>query len=120
MEQLSDPMEHNDLYQRIRALLIEEFEVPPEAISPDARTREDLGLDSLDHVDLVVELERFAGHRIESEELTALKTVADAVELLRSHLPDGSAPVGASVGHEADREPSDESDIVPHASVDSN
>ncbi len=89
-------MENDEVYERIRTLLIDEFEVPPEAISLSANTREDLKLDSLDHVDLVVELERFAGRRIESDELTTLKTVGDVVDLLRRYLADDSTSAVAA------------------------
>jgi len=86
-------MESNDpVWQRVKDLLVTDFEVAPEQVLPAARTREDLGLDSLDHVDLVVELERFVGRRIETESLRKLKTVGDVVALLRGNLEgNGSA-----------------------------
>jgi acyl carrier protein len=112
-------MEEDELYARIRDLLIKEFEVPPEAISREARTREDLELDSLDHVDLVVELERFAGRRIESDELTNLKTVGDAVDLLRAQLEAAAAErAAASGGNQGQTQPSDAASSVPQPGVD--
>ncbi len=66
----------------IREVLEREFEVPPEAIRPQAHLRDDLGLESLDLVDLVLEFERHVGRRIENEELKGLETVGDIHALL--------------------------------------
>jgi acyl carrier protein len=70
--------------ERVRAFLIKEFEVPAEQVRSEARLVEDLGLDSLDLVEMVVELESAAGCRIPNEKLKALRTVGNAVELIES------------------------------------
>jgi acyl carrier protein len=68
--------------ERITAFLVREFELPRESIHAGATLVEDLGLDSLDLVDMVVELESAVGHRIAPEKLKALRTVGDAVALV--------------------------------------
>jgi acyl carrier protein len=67
---------------RLLAFLIREFEIPAEQIHRDSRLVEDLGLDSLDLVDTVVELETSLGHRIPAERFKLLRTVGDAFDLL--------------------------------------
>ncbi len=77
-------MSSDELWERVRHLLVTEFEIAAEAISPDARLHEDLGMDSLDLVDLVVELERFVGKRIDNADLKDVRTVGDVIGLLES------------------------------------
>jgi len=67
----------------VKGILVEKFEVPASALVPGARLKEDLGLESLDFVDMVVEFECIVGRRIETEDLPGLKTLDDVVALLR-------------------------------------
>ncbi|MCE9634205.1 MAG: acyl carrier protein [Planctomycetes bacterium] len=59
------------------------FEVPVASITPDARLREDLGLESLDLVDMVLEIERRVGRRLENEDVSSIRTVADVIALVQ-------------------------------------
>jgi acyl carrier protein len=58
--------------------------LPPEQIVPEARLVEDLGLDSLDAVELAIAVERKFEIDVPEEELTKLKTVADMLALVES------------------------------------
>ncbi len=84
--------EKDEVWKVISDILVGEFEVEPELVTRGAHMRDDLGLDSLDQVDLVVELERFAGQRIENDVLRTLSTVGDTVDLIRGLRADASAP----------------------------
>ncbi len=57
--------------------LSSEFELEREKIVPDARLREDLGLDSLDGVDLIVALEKALSVQIPETDARQMRTVAD-------------------------------------------
>ncbi|HKJ55699.1 MAG TPA: acyl carrier protein [Nitriliruptoraceae bacterium] len=61
------------------AILTEDFDIPEDEISRDA-TFEDLGMDSLDVVDLTLAVEERTGVKLEDEELEDVKTVGDAVD----------------------------------------
>ena len=61
------------------AILSEDFDIPEDEISRDA-TFEDLGMDSLDVVDLTLAVEERTGVKLEDEELEDVKTVGDAVD----------------------------------------
>jgi acyl carrier protein len=63
--------------------LVGEFELDPARITPDARMREDLGLDSLDAVDLVVALEKQLHVQIPEDVARQMKTVGDIHAYLR-------------------------------------
>ncbi|ADF64370.1 TPA: acyl carrier protein [Enterobacter cloacae] len=74
--------EQETLYQEVSALLIKLFELDPELITPQARLYEDLDLDSIDAVDMVVNLQKKTGHKIKPETFKAVRTVQDIVEVV--------------------------------------
>lgn len=64
--------------QRINACLVEEFELDPDALKPQAHLFDDLELDSLDIVDLVVVLESEFQFKIREEErIREIRTLGD-------------------------------------------
>ncbi|WP_336340682.1 acyl carrier protein [Enterobacter cloacae] len=74
--------EQETLYQEVSALLIKLFELDPELITPQARIYEDLDLDSIDAVDMVVNLQKKTGHKIKPETFKAVRTVQDIVDVV--------------------------------------
>ena len=74
--------EQETLYQEVSALLIKLFELDPEIITPQARLYEDLDLDSIDAVDMVVNLQKKTGHKIKPETFKAVRTVQDIVDVV--------------------------------------
>ena len=70
-------MENKEIIEKIHAFLIEEFEVEPEKIVPDANLKETLGLDSLDYIDLVVVIESTFAFKVKPEDFTGIATFQD-------------------------------------------
>jgi acyl carrier protein len=68
--------------QIVNATLIEEFELEPSSVVPQARMREDLGLDSLDAVDLIVTLEKVFSVQIPEATAREMRTVGDVHEYI--------------------------------------
>jgi acyl carrier protein len=71
------------VHQRVAQVMAEEFELKPESLQPDATLYEDLGLDSLDAVDMVVALEKAFGMKMTDEEaVRAVRTLGDLFDLV--------------------------------------
>jgi acyl carrier protein len=70
---------------RVKEIIAKELEVDVKQLTPEAKFIEDLGADSLDIVELVMELEEQFGLEIPDEEADKLKTVGDAMNYLKSH-----------------------------------
>ena len=69
--------------RRVMQIMAEEFELEPELLQPDATLYEDLGLDSLDAVDMVVALEKAFGMKMTDEEaVRAVRTLGDLFDLV--------------------------------------
>ena len=76
-------MSDQEIRRRITQIMAEEFELEPELLQPDATLYEDLGLDSLDAVDMVVALEKVFGMKMTDEEaVRAVRTLGDLFELV--------------------------------------
>ena len=73
-------MEKQQIYDKIREALIEDFELDPEKVVPEARLYEDLNLDSIDAVDLIVKLKTFIPSNIDPEVFKSMRTLQDVVD----------------------------------------
>lgn len=70
-------MDRNTIENKVRDFLIEDLEVDEEKIFPEARLKDDVGIDSLDFVDIVVIVEKNFGFKIKPEEMAAVVTLND-------------------------------------------
>ena len=73
-------MEKQQIYDKIREALIEDFELDPEKVVPEARLYEDLNLYSIDAVDLIVKLKTFIPRNIDPEVFKSMRTLQDVVD----------------------------------------
>jgi acyl carrier protein len=81
-------MNRDEVLDRIRAHLAAELEIDPARIQEDTRFKEDLDADSLDLVELVMELEDRYGIRIPDEEAVKILTVGQAADYVAAHVPE--------------------------------
>ena len=70
-------METTEIIEKINHFLVEEFEVEPGMITPQANLRETLQLDSLDYIDLVVVIESNFGFKVKAEDFTGITSFQD-------------------------------------------
>jgi acyl carrier protein len=78
-------LSREDVLERIRSHLSDELGIDDAEIREDSRFKEDLEADSLDLVELVMELEDGYGIRIGESEAERIKTVGQAVDFVLSH-----------------------------------
>jgi acyl carrier protein len=75
-------MTKEDITRIINNFLIEEFEINEDKINPDAHLKDDLGLESLDFVDIAVIVQKEFGITLKGEEMTAIRTLGDLYEYI--------------------------------------
>ena len=75
-------MTKDEIYARIRATLVENFEIPSERVTLEARLMDDLELDSIDAIDMAVQIQEMTHVRVDEEALRKLRTVGDTVDLV--------------------------------------
>ena len=73
------------MFERIAAMIADQLGIDASTIQPESRLIEDLKADSLDVVAMVMEMETEFGIEIPDEDLTKLKTVADAMRYIEEN-----------------------------------
>ncbi len=76
-------MDLQDLQRRLKKLLMDRCGVREEVIRPEATLQADLGLDSLDAVELAIAIEDEFDLKILDEDMKKLSTVADALAIIQ-------------------------------------
>lgn len=74
--------------EKIKEILCEQLDVEADSITMEASILDDLGADSLDVVDLVMNLEEAFDTEIPDDEIEGLKTVGDVVRYIDEHAAD--------------------------------
>ena len=77
-----------EILQKIKDVLEELFEIDQAGVTMESNLYEDLDIDSIDAVDLVIELKKITGKRIEAEDFKSVRTVEDVVEAVVKLLQD--------------------------------
>ncbi len=77
-----------EIFEQLKAIIVELFEIDPEEITLGASLYEDLDLDSIDAIDMVVKLQELTGKKVKPEDFKTARQVQDVVdavyELLQS------------------------------------
>ena len=84
-------MTKDELQAHLTALMVEHFEIPRERIRPEARLYDDLDIDSIDAVDMIVQLRPLLGKRLQPDVFKSVVTVQDVVDALHGLVHDGAA-----------------------------
>jgi acyl carrier protein len=79
-------MDKETIHQHVARIMEETFEIDPARITREARLGEDLEIDSIDAVDLIVQLKPLAGRRLEPNAFKTVRTVGDVVDALHALL----------------------------------
>jgi len=73
-----------EIFDRVKEIIVDQLDVEEDLVTMEASFTEDLDADSLDVVELVMELEDEFDMEIADEEAEKINTVGDAVEYIKS------------------------------------
>ncbi|MHB1544876.1 MAG: acyl carrier protein [Gammaproteobacteria bacterium] len=79
-------MDTQEVFLHLQSTLVEQFELDPAQITPNARLHEDLDLDSIDAVDLVIKLQEITGRKVSHEDFKGVRTVGDLQRVIEKLL----------------------------------
>ena len=77
-------MTREEIELKVKTFLVEDIEVDEVVITPDALLKDDLGIDSLDFVDIVVIVEKNFGVKIKPEEMAEVKTFSQFCDYIET------------------------------------
>ncbi|WP_445146513.1 acyl carrier protein [Dyella sp. Tek66A03] len=75
-----------DILDRLRQVLHDTFEIEPARVTPATHLFTDLELDSIDAVDLAIQVQDMTGTRIKPEDFKSVRTVSDVVATVKALL----------------------------------
>jgi len=78
-------LDREEILSKIQEITADRLGVEESDVTPDASFREDLEADSLDLVELIMELEEQFGMEIPDEEAEKITTVEEAVDYVQEH-----------------------------------
>lgn len=79
-------MSQEEIVKQVKEIIVDKLGAEESAVVESASFTNDLGADSLDTVELIMELERVFGVKIPDEDATSIATVGDAVNYIASKL----------------------------------
>jgi len=79
-------MKDEEILVEVKKVLIDEFEVDEDKITVDATFYDDLGLDSLDAIDLIVTLNNLYNIEVDSAESEEIRTVQNLIDIVKKYV----------------------------------
>jgi acyl carrier protein len=77
-------MNRSEIEEKVKEFMIEDLEIDEEKIYPEAKLKEDMGIDSLDFVDIVVIVDKTFGFKLKAEEMAGVDTFAKFCDYIES------------------------------------
>jgi acyl carrier protein len=78
-------MNSEEIVEKVNEYLIDEFEIEESLLKLDAHLINDLGIESLDFVDIVVIIEKEFGFKVKREDITKVRTLNDLYSYIEEH-----------------------------------
>lgn len=76
----------SEIFDKVKSIIVERLNVDESKVTEDASFIEDLGADSLDSVELIMQLEEAFDIQIPDEDAEKISTVGDAVKYIETHM----------------------------------
>lgn len=84
-------MTREEILHRIVQILVETFDIDASRVVPEAKLADDLDIDSIDAVDLIVQLKPLVGQRLKPEAFKSVRTIGDVVDAIHALVSDGAS-----------------------------
>lgn len=75
-------MTKDEIFNKLKAILVDDFEIDEGKISPDANVVDDLDLDSIDVIDLIGKMKQFIPGKISPDTFKDVHTISDVIETI--------------------------------------
>ena len=79
-------MTRTEIEEKVKDFMIEDMEIAEEKVHANALLKEDMGIDSLDYVDIIVIVNRVFGFKIKPEEMKDVKTLGDFYDYIEKKI----------------------------------
>ena len=79
-------MERKEIEEKVKAFLIDDLEIEEDKVFPESRLKEDMGIDSLDYVDIVAVVLSTFGVRVNIEKMKGVVTLSQFIDYLEAEL----------------------------------
>lgn len=76
---MSNNYSKEEIAEKLKEIMVNDFEIEEDLITPDADLFKDLEFDSIDAVDLAVKLQQYTGKRIQPQDFKEIRTFSDVV-----------------------------------------
>ena len=98
------------MFEKLKELLVEELQINPDEITPEAELANDLGINSIELADLVMMCEEKFGIEIADDDVTTFLTVGDVVEYLENATDENAVVETPDEEDEEDEDSEDDED----------
>ena len=75
-------MDKEEIIKAINNMLVQEFEIEESKITPSANLKDDLGLESLDFVDIAVMVKKKYGIKLKGKDVISIRNMGDLYDFL--------------------------------------
>jgi len=79
-------MKRIEIEEKVRSILIDDMEVDESKVYNEALLKDDMGIDSLDYIDIVVLVDRIFGFKIKPEEMFNVKTFSEFCDYIEEKI----------------------------------
>lgn len=79
-------MKQDEIVKKVKSIIIEKLDVDEKELTPEASFKNDLGADSLDTVELIMEFEREFEINISDEDAEKINTVGEAIKYIQQQV----------------------------------
>lgn len=79
-------MKRIEIEEKVRSILIDDMEIDESKVYNEALLKDDMGIDSLDYIDIVVLVDRIFGFKIKPEEMFNVKTFSEFCDYIEEKI----------------------------------